>query len=35
MTTVSDLDTEARLDLAAALERLRRALGLLERRTEA
>ncbi len=34
MTAVSELDTEARGDLGAALQRLRRALGVLERRTE-
>jgi hypothetical protein len=34
LTTVSDLDVESRADLAAALERVRRALGLLERRSE-
>jgi hypothetical protein len=35
MTAVSEIDTESRGDLAAALQRLRRALGLLERRTDA
>jgi hypothetical protein len=35
MTAVSDLDAESRADLAAALERLRRALGSLERRSGA
>ena len=33
LTAVSNLDMESRGDLAAALDRLRRALGLLERRT--
>jgi hypothetical protein len=35
MTAVSDLDAESRADLSAALERLRRALGSLERRSGA
>lgn len=35
LTAVSDLDVESRADLAAALERLRRALGSLERRAGA
>jgi hypothetical protein len=35
MTTVSNLDAESRADLSAALERLRRALGSLERRSGA
>ena len=35
MTAVSEIDTESRGDLGAALQRLRRALGVLERRSEA
>jgi hypothetical protein len=35
MTAVSDLDAESRAELSAALERLRRALGSLERRSGA
>lgn len=33
VTSVSDLDAESRADLAAALKRVRHALGILERRT--
>jgi hypothetical protein len=35
MTTLSELDAESRAELAAALERVRRALGSLERRSGA
>ena len=33
MTTLSELDADSRAELAAALERVRRALGSLERRS--
>jgi hypothetical protein len=33
LTAIADLDVESRIDLGAALERLRHAVGLLERRT--
>jgi hypothetical protein len=35
LTMLSDLDVESRSDLASAVERLRRALGILERRAGA
>jgi hypothetical protein len=33
LTVIVELDVESRIDLAAALERLRHAVGLLERRS--
>lgn len=33
VTAVSELEEESRVDLGAALERVRRAVGMLERRT--
>jgi hypothetical protein len=35
LTSVIDLDPDSHLDLASALDRVRHALGLLERRTRA